>query len=270
MTTEQKTRSVVIGGSARHDRPRLLRAAPVRARAAGQPRQAASSPFAAGSLYALEIGARTSNNGQGNQLGEGAWQGPIDAANARAEGQARGTGFYRPEDADVDPLAAAQGGRRFCWTNTGVSNIGNFGEVLCLDDAEGDGNTGRRAVVTQFVTGNPQMNQPDNIAFQPTTGIVYVIEDTPTVAGESKPGDIWACLRDGADDDLQSDGCVRVLSVKTAGSEPTGFIFDATGKRAYVNIQHSPDNPGTPVNEGQYDEMLVVEGFQPDQATAAR
>jgi hypothetical protein len=37
-----------------------------------------------------------------------------------------------------------------------------------------------------------------------------------------------------------------------------------------VNIQHSPDNPGTPVNEGQYDEMLVVEGFQPDQATAAR
>ena len=234
------------------------------------PRFAASSPFAAGSLYALEIGARTGNNGQGNQLGEGAWQGPIDPGAARTEGQARGTGFYRPEDIDIDPIAAAEGRRSFCWTNTGASDIGSFGEVLCLDDVAGSGNTGRRAMVTQFVTGNPKMNQPDNIAFQPTTGIVYVIEDTPTVDGQSKPGDIWACLRDGADDDLQSDGCVRVLSVKTAGSEPTGFVFDGSGERAYLDIQHSPDNPGTPVNEAQYDEMLVIEGFEPDEATAAR
>lgn len=85
--------------------------------------------------------------------------------------------------------------------------------------------------------------------------------------GTSVPGDIWACLRDRADVDLQSDGCVRVVTDKAAGSEPTGFIFDGSGARAYVNIQHSPDNPNTALNESSFDEMLVIDGFTPDSAT---
>jgi secreted PhoX family phosphatase len=227
------------------------------------------SPFAAGDLYTLELGG--SNNGQGDQLGTGRWQGPIDAAHASAEGQAKGTGFYRPEDADIDPIAAAAGKVRFCWTNTGNAGIANYGEVLCLDDrSTSDQPTGTRPEVQQFVTGNPELNQPDNIAFQPKTGIVYVIQDSPSVNGTGVPGDVWACLRDGADLDLQSDGCVRVITDKAAGSEPTGFTFEGSGERAYLNIQHSPDNPGTALNESSFDEMLVIDGFTPDSATAAR
>lgn len=234
------------------------------------PANAAASPLAAGRLYALEIGDAT-NRGQGNRLGRGKWVGPIDPAIARSEGVAKGTGFYRPEDLQVDPLAEAAGQLRVCWTNTGNAALGNHGEVLCLDDRpDGGAATGATPEVQQLLAGNPKMNQPDNIAFQPGTGIVYVIEDTPSIDGVERPGDIWACLRDGADRDLQSDGCVMVASVRTAGAEPTGFIFDGSGERAYVHVQHSPDDPATALDEGSFDEMLVIDGFEPRRAKAAR
>ncbi|MGI8594639.1 MAG: alkaline phosphatase PhoX [Solirubrobacteraceae bacterium] len=236
------------------------------------PANHASSPFAEGKLYALEIGD-ADNRGQGNQRGKGRWIGPVNPAMGRAEGQAKGTGFYRPEDLQADPVALAKGEVRVCWTNTGNVDIGNYGEVLCLDDRQDAAavNTGMTPEVQRFLEGNPYMNQPDNLAFQPGTGIVYVIEDSPTVNGEDKPGDIWACLRDGADRDLQSDGCSMVASVKTQGAEPTGFIFDASGRNAYLNIQHSPDDPSTPdIDESTFDEMLVIDGFRPGRATATR
>lgn len=224
------------------------------------PANAAQSPFAAGTLTALQIGGTGTNFGQGNQRGLGKWVGPVTAATARASAQAlKATGYYRPEDLHLDPIAAASGKVRFCWANTGVSSLQNWGEILCAEE------TASGPVVQTFVEGSPLMNQPDNLDFQPKTGILYIIEDTPRVNGTSVPGDVWACLPDGADANLQTDGCVLVLSVKTAGSEPTGFTFDAGGRTAYLNIQHSPNNPATAtVDEATYDEMLVIEGFRPD------
>jgi secreted PhoX family phosphatase len=225
------------------------------------PASAAQSPLAAGTLQALQVGGTGTLYGQGNQRGLGKWIGPVTPATARASAAAlKATGYYRPEDLHLDPIAGAKGVVKFCWTNTGVSSLQNWGEVLCAEE------TATGPVVQTFVEGNPLMNQPDNLAFQPGTGILYVIEDTPTVNGASVPGDIWACLPDGADANLQTDGCIRVLSVRTGIpgvdiAEPTGFIFDASGKRAYVNIQHSPENPATAELEGTYDEMLVIEGF---------
>ena len=35
-----------------------------------------------------------------------------------------------------------------------------------------------------------------------------------------------------------SDGCVRFASLRDTTSEPTGFIFTASGRTAYVNLQH--------------------------------
>lgn len=236
------------------------------------PANADASPFARGKLYALRLDAGGENYGQGNERGLGSWQGPIDPAIARVEGQEKGTGFWRPEDMHPDPIALARDEVRFCWTNTGEADAGNYGEVLCADDRPVAGApTGSTPEVQQFVAGNPFMNQPDNLEFQPKTGIVYVIEDSPTVNGEGKPGDIWACLRDGADRDGQSDGCVLVASVKTEGAEPTGFIFRGDGKKAYVNIQHSPDDPATPnTDESTYDEMLEIDGFEPGKARATK
>lgn len=242
------------------------------------PANAPRSPLAVGNLFVLEVGGHTNNRGQGNQTGDGAWIGPINPATARAEAAQKGTGFYRPEDLHLDPIAMQRGEVRACWTNTGVASQGNFGEVLCLNDTPKEGaTTGTRPSVQPFIIGNPEMNQPDNLAFQPGTGIAYVIEDTPNIdingdgTREPHPGEIWACLPDGADRDLLSDGCVRVLSVKTAvpgvdSAEPTGFTFDASGRNAYMVVQHSPDNPATPEDESTTDDMLMISGFEPHKA----
>ncbi len=244
--------------------------------------QPSCSPFAAGNLYVLQVGGTGNNVGQGNQYGLGKWLGPINPAVAVAEARAlNATGYYRPEDLHADVYSLPAGAqRRVCWTNTGNSSINNYGEVLCLNErTNATDPTGLQPEVVQFVVGNPTLNQPDNLAFQPGTGIAYVIEDTPSEDvdgdGDREPhgGSVWACLPDGADLDTLTDGCVRVLSVKSGfpnpangglldGAEPTGFTFDASGERAYLHIQHSPDDPATAANEGLVDDLLVIDGFR--------
>src|SRR5262249_8762554 len=77
------------------------------------------SPFASGSLYGMRIGNGTGNNtdyGQGTEIGQGVWL-PIIAANytdangnillRNAQVALNLTGYYRPEDYDLDPIALA-------------------------------------------------------------------------------------------------------------------------------------------------------------------
>jgi secreted PhoX family phosphatase len=222
------------------------------------------SPLVAGNVYAYQASCqpRTSGSfpqfGQGCEIGEGAWV-KVDPTNLRTSAAANSaTGFYRPEDGHFDPSYTGEG-VRFCWTNTGNSSAQNHGEVMCLIDAN-PGGTGEKTVdnpevnshgltyladsgetegfavaaANRAVEGDEELNQPDNLAFQPVTDNMYVIEDNPF-------GDVWACLPDGADRDIKSDGCVRVLSVRDSSAEPTGFIFTGDGKTAYVHIQHSDD-----------------------------
>ena len=80
--------------------------------------------------------------------------------------------------------------------------------------------------------------------------------DGPIAYGRNN--DIWDCLPDSADDDLQSDGCVRVATLRDLtgdgeGAEWTGGIFDATGERFFVSIQH---------NETGFGVILEVTGWQ--------
>lgn len=222
------------------------------------------SPLVAGNVYAYQASCqpRTSGSfpqfGQGCEIGEGAWV-KVDPANLRTSAATNSaTGFYRPEDGHFDPSYTGDG-IRFCWTNTGNSSAQNHGEVMCLIDTN-PGGTGEKTVddpevnahgltyladsgedkgfavaaANRAVEGDEELNQPDNLAFQPGTGNMYVIEDNDF-------GDVWACLPDGADRDIKSDGCVRVLSVRDSSAEPTGFIFTGDGKTAYVHIQHSDD-----------------------------
>lgn len=67
-------------------------------------------------------------------------------------------------------------------------------------------------------------NSFDNLAFQPRTGNLYVIED-------HDKGDVYACLPDGEDRDIKTDGCIHVLSVKDSSAEPTGFMSAPTAAR---------------------------------------
>ena len=81
--------------------------------------------------------------------------------------------------------------------------------------------------MTRFIVGSQQWAMPDNVAFQPHTGNLVVLEDGPTsimtsTGTEPRGNDLWICLPDGDDDDSLSDGCVRFASVKDTSAEPTG------------------------------------------------
>ncbi len=249
------------------------------------------SPLVAGSVYAYQASCQAKTNssfpqfGQGCEIGEGAWV-KVDPGSLRTSAHNAGaTGYYRPEDLHFD-LSYAGAGAKFCWTNTGNASGKNYGEVVCITDTLPEG-TGEKivtdktkngfgltyladsaqtngfavAVANRALEGDPDLNQPDNLAFQPKVSNMYVIEDNPF-------GDIWACLPDGKDRDIKSDGCVKLLSVRDGSAEPTGYIFTGDGKAAYLHIQHSNDTACTAgtdcANNDDYptDDLIKITGFK--------
>lgn len=223
-----------------------------------------ASPFAAGKTYAMQVSCYGDKiqTGQGCEIGKAAWI-EVDPAKARADAAAKqATGYYRPEDLHADPVYAGEG-LRFCWTNTGNEGGAHYGEVVCGIDtapmtvpaADAEGKVAFTTEVNRFVEGDADLNSVDNLAFQPGTGILYVIEDHPN-------GDVWACLPDGADRDIKTDGCIKMLSVKDTSAEPTGFVFADDGMTAYVNIQHSDDTAMPKADDYGTDDMIRITGFQ--------
>jgi hypothetical protein len=77
--------------------------------------------------------------------------------------------------------------------------------------------------------------------------------------GSSQPrgNDLWICLPDGDDDDTLSDGCVRFASLRDTTSEPTGFIFLASGEAAFVHLQHRDVDAAN--HRGS---LLLISGFK--------
>lgn len=241
------------------------------------------SPLAAGRSYALQVSCSDPGSadfplyGQGCEVGVAVWV-KVDPASARADAAAnRATGYFRPEDLQRDPYfhdPEHPEAIRFCWSDTGDEAAENYGEIMCavdyaplppdageiVDPRSGfsylaDGDDYAVATVNRFVEGDPDFNSFDNLAFQPGTGNLYVLEDHPN-------GDIFACLPDGDDRDIKTDGCVKVLSVKDSSAEPTGFLFGPDGKTAYLSIQHS-DDAAMPMIEGyRTDDLLKITGFK--------
>ena len=222
------------------------------------------SPFVAGTTYAMRVNCRGDEIqfGQGCEIGNADWV-EVEAANARVDADAAGaTGYYRPEDLHSDPTYTGEG-VRFCFANTGNEGGRNYAEVICGIDvapmeapvANADGEIEFTTVVNRFWEGDTEANAFDNLAFQPHTGILYVIED-------HQNGDVWACLPDGEDQDIKTDGCVRVVSVVDTSAEPTGFMFSADGTVAYLSIQHSDDENMDDVDDYGTDDFLIIRGFQ--------
>jgi secreted PhoX family phosphatase len=225
------------------------------------------SPLASGSVSVMRLGIRTNftDYGQGSNTGAGRWvplttpanptTWDLDAA-AKIAGM---TGFYRPEDMDLDPIAWGAGQFRACWNNTGNDAASNWGETLCLEDVPAPSlTTGRQPIVTPFVIGNPELRMPDNIAFQPGTGILYILMDATTSADDpNRTNDsVWACLRDGSDPDTLSDGCVRVMNLRDGDGEFTGIEFLADGRSFLIHLQHRTQD-GRAV-AGTTDQLLVT------------
>jgi hypothetical protein len=215
------------------------------------------SPLASGSVYGLRLGKRSGNTdyGQGANTGLGTWVAITPSVNADLRAAAAAlklTGYYRPEDADIDRVAEAEGIVRFCANNTGNEGQDrNFGETICLTDgtlAEALANTAIPEL-QYLVIGNPEFAMMDNIAYQPGRGNWVSLEDGdgPEVG---RNNDIFSCLDDFADDDMLGDGCIRIATLNDLTAERTGGVFDACGKRFWVSIQHNVTGHGVVLEIG--------------------
>lgn len=226
------------------------------------------SPLASGSVYGLRLGKRSGNTdyGQGTQTGLGTWV-PVcrdggatpcsPAIDLRAFTAANElTGYYRPEDLNVDLAALAGGTVKVCGTNTGnEGDDHNWGEVICIADGTLATATANTAVpeVQYFVMGTSQQAMMDNVAYQPGRG-TWVFHEDGDIGVTNRNNDLWSCLPDGSDVDTLSDGCVRVATLNDRpvdapgfnpeGAEWTGGVFDATGRHFYVSVQHNVTGHG--------------------------
>jgi hypothetical protein len=209
------------------------------------------SPYASGTVYGLRVG-QGGNHGQGFQYGNGSWQ-PLPGAaghQLRPLGTtAKLTGYYRPEDMNLDDAAVAAGKVRLCANNTGRDAARYWGETICITDgtvAEAL-SAGSVPQLQLLVQGSPEINMADNIAYQPGRGNWIIEEDGSTgdFIDGAKNNDIWDCLDDGADDDTTSGGCIRIATLNDLDAESTGGFFDASGKHYYVSIQHNSSGLGT-------------------------
>jgi Alkaline phosphatase PhoX len=208
------------------------------------------SPLTSGTIHGLRLGKRSGNTdyGQGSNTGLGTWVPIPPAADAtvgqdlRAQAAAlKLTGYYRPEDLEVDPEALAAGRVRFCGANTGNEDADhNWFTDGTLAQA-----TANTAVpeAQYFVVGTAELAMMDNVAFQPQRGN-WIFHEDGAGPDVGRNNDLWACLEDGQDDDSLSDGCVRVASLNDLNAEWTGGIFDATGRTFYVSVQHNVTGHG--------------------------
>ena len=177
---------------------------------------------------------------------------------------------------------------RACWANTGrkshtdssvVENSAVESEIMCLIENPPSTNdptpvTGTIPTVDRFITGSEERAMYDNVAFQPHTGNLVVLEDGPVdVVKSANPpvtelrgNDLWMCLPDGKDDDALTDGCVRFASIRDTSAEPSGFIFLGSGEEALVNIQHRAVNDA--LGAGNHGALIKISGFKVKSRTA--
>lgn len=208
------------------------------------------SPLTGGTIYGLRLGKRGTapgtDYGQGSQTGLGSWI-VVPGLDLTAQaGALKLTGYYRPEDLELDFAAVDAGNVRLCGNNTGnESQDRNYGETICLSDGTlaqaADTATLSTPEVHYLVIGYPEFAMMDNIAYQPGRGNWVSHEDGDQLLGNN---DLLDCLPDGADDNQLSDGCIRIGTLNDLEAEWTGGIFDASGTRFFVSVQHNVTGHG--------------------------
>jgi hypothetical protein len=225
------------------------------------------SPLASGTISGLRVGKRAAagtlnsgnDYGQGTQTGLGAWITICQAAacegvNLRAATATNKlTGYYRPEDSEIDHPALAAGQVKWCANNTGnESEDHSWGETICVTDGTLDAALGNTSSpeVQYFMVGSADLAMVDNIAQQPVTNN-WVLHEDGDIGATNKNNDLFICLPDGGDADTLTDGCVRMGTLNDLptndpasanhgeGAEWTGGFFDPTGKHFFVSIQHN-------------------------------
>ena len=164
------------------------------------------SPLTSGAIYGLRLGKRSGNTdyGQGSNTGLGTWVAIPPAAdpsvgqNLRAQtASLKLTGYYRPEDLDIDLEALGRGEVRFCGNNTGNEDADrNWGEAVCITDGTVVAATANTAVpeLQYLVIGTPELAMMDNMAYQPGRGN-WILHEDGAGPDVGRNNDLWSCLR---------------------------------------------------------------------------
>ncbi len=220
------------------------------------------SPLSEGKSYVMQVDCISSGQqmGKGCEVGNANWI-EVEPKEARFRAyELVGTSYNQPEDLHRDPnfyYASNPEAIRFCWLNKENKSAKNFAEVLCAIDIDplNKGRIKKTVSLDKFLGGEIQINSLDRLAFQPHTGILYVIENRVN-------GEIFACLPDGEDSDLKSDGCQSIMSVVGPSAGPTGFEFLQNGKFAALVIKNNNDKNMSLVDGYATDDVLLINGFQ--------
>lgn len=160
-----------------------------------------------------------------------------------AADQVGGTPFGRPEDMVV---SRTRNGREVLYI--AVTSETAVIAVEIIDNKRIDANRHGRAMVKTLVNNqSPKnlghaattavLNSPDNLAID-ALGNIYVIEDSPN--GDAAGGDIWFVR------DINNDGVAEsldhFLSIRVAGSEGTGMIFNPANPAEFVVCVQHPNS----------------------------
>jgi hypothetical protein len=99
------------------------------------------APLVAGSIYGLRLGKGSGDTdyGEASETGLGTWVTVTSVPNTNLRAAAatlKLTGYYRPEDFEIDPIALADSKVRFCANNTGNESQDNNYWVI---NEDGDG-----------------------------------------------------------------------------------------------------------------------------------
>ncbi|MDD9933375.1 MAG: DUF839 domain-containing protein [Myxococcales bacterium] len=150
-----------------------------------------------------------------------------------AADEVNGTPYGRPEDMEIGKLASGNEVMYFAATSErtiySVEMLSDSQAMVrvAASDADTPKNLG-------FAPTTGELNSPDNLA-QDAFGNIYIIEDAPN--GSSTGGDIWF-LRD-TDSDGVAESVDHFLSIRVAGSEATGMIFNPRRPSQFVvAVQH--------------------------------
>lgn len=183
---------------------------------------------------------------------------PFDNATIGGRGaadDAGGTPYGRPEDTSVSRLS---NGNEVLFV--AITSEQKVISIEMLEDRR-DNPTGKAVVRTLVSNDSPKnkgyaatsavLNSPDNLAID-SQGNIYIVEDAPN--GSSTGGDIWFAR------DKNSDGVAESLdhfmSIRVAGSEATGMIFNPANPTEFVvcvqhptstNLDEVPDGLGDAV-----------------------
>lgn len=221
------------------------------------------SPLVSGTVHALRNLCSAPGTGTSVVAGEpsceavsGSWVAVSKTWSEFSADSCGVSGNYSPRDLHHDSQYQGDG-VRFCWTDRGLGTGGYHGEVICAVDSDPllADQLVATVAINRFVEAGTEFNSRANLAFQPYTNNLYLVE-------ERENSGVFACLPDGGDRNSRSDGCLRVLSLKDRSAQLSGLVFFADGENALVSIQHSKDDGMPLFDDYPTDDVLFITGFR--------